>query len=150
MKSKQILSFLLVFLITAIIFWFSLQPADVSDMQSGLFVNIAMMILHNFPSLHIDVDVLTTIIRKLAHFTEYAALGFSVSLLYLSFPKKHELSKFIYAYGFIVPMVDEFIQAFVPGRSCQVSDMFLDMGGYVVGAILVLGIKKLIKKENGK
>ena len=148
MKGKQLLSLLLVLLITSIIFWFSLQTADVSDMQSGLFVNIAIMILNKFPLLQIDVSVLTTIIRKLAHFTEYAALGFSVSLLYLSFPKKNKLSKLIYLYGIIIPVIDEIIQAFVPGRSCQVSDMILDTFGYSIGAIFVLLAFNLLSNQN--
>ena len=147
MKIKQILAFLLVITITCIIFNFSLQPADISDAQSGLFVNIAKMILDTIPNITVDIDTLTTIIRKLAHFSEYGALGVSVYILCVSV-KSYSHSKLLYFYGIIIPFIDECIQAFIPGRSCQISDMLLDMSGFMTGLLVSYLLHKLLSKTN--
>lgn len=152
MKIKQISALFVLFTLTYIIFNFSLQPAYISDEQSGLFVRISLLILENFPNIQISKDILTTIIRKTAHFLEYGALGVSVSLVVYTFKEEHKRYKWWYLYGFIIPIIDEIIQSFVPGRSCQVSDMLLDMSGYVtglVGMLIVNGIlQKLTKKKS--
>ena len=148
MKYKRLFSILFVFTVTAIIFNFSLKNADISNAQSGLFVNIAQQILVHFPSIQIDVDTLTHIIRKLAHFSEYGGLGISIALVLLSYPKTNKLSYLWILYGVLVPIIDECIQYFVPGRSCQISDMLLDMSGCACGLVICLLISNLFLRKN--
>lgn len=146
MNYKRIFRFLLVILVTFIIFNFSLKPSYVSDVQSGLFVNIALAILKH-TSLDIDVLVLTIIIRKCAHFIEYGCLGTVLSWFIHSLPA-NKASRYIYAYAYIIPIIDEIIQAFVPGRSCQVSDMLLDMAGASTGILFIYIVYRYFVKRS--
>ncbi len=146
MKYKRIIRCLLVIIVTCIIFNFSLKPAVISDQQSGLFVNIALAILKH-TSIDVDVLVLTKIVRKCAHFIEYGCLGTLLAWFRQSLPQAKKYS-LIYIYGYIIPIIDEIIQAFVPGRSCQVSDMLLDMSGVTTGILFIYIIYRFIVKRS--
>ncbi len=144
MKKQKIIPFLWPALLMIVIFVFSAFPAETSDQQSGLIVDTVRAV---FPQAT-DVKLITTIVRKTAHFLEYAVLGFLFArALFVSAGKKESLSKktFFYAIGLaaIVSMGDETHQAFVPGRSCQISDIVLDTFGASVGA----GIYYLIRSR---
>lgn len=75
-------------------------------------------------------------IRKLAHFLEYALLGFSLLLTLRSFTPKipPHLSWPLLA-GLVTAVVDEWIQLHVPERSGQVTDVLLDFGGVSFGVL---------------
>lgn len=80
-------------------------------------------------------------IRKLAHLTEFAALGMVLSGLWLPLKKRWPL--WVLACGCAAGAVDEGIQLFSPGRSAQVSDVLLDTAGVGAG-VAVYVILKLI------
>lgn len=44
-------------------------------------------------------------------------------------------------------LCDETIQLFVPGRSGQIADVWLDTAGYLTGALLTLLIFRLCRKQ---
>jgi VanZ family protein len=46
----------------------------------------------------------------------------------------------------LVPVVDEAIQLFVPGRSGRVTDVLLDLSGVAFGAVLSLAISKIARR----
>ena len=48
--------------------------------------------------------------------------------------------------GLLIAFCDETIQLFVPGRSGQVSDMWIDVSGYLLGTICMLVLSHLMKK----
>ena len=60
----------------------------------------------------------------------------------------NEKNKIIYTViiGAIYAISDEFHQSFIPGRSGQASDVFLDTLGTTVGGLLILLIIKTVKK----
>ena len=66
------------------------------------------------------------IIRKLAHFSEFAAQGFFV---YLGLMRTKLNWKWAALVGLVTGMIDETIQIIVPGRGSQVADVFLDWAG---------------------
>lgn len=118
-------------LMAIIIFIFSSSPAADSNRQSGLIVNAITFL---FPSLE-NVDFLVTLVRKAAHFTEYAILGFftarAMKLSNLS-PWLSILACALYA------GTDEFHQSFVPGRSAEIKDVALDTAGATFGAMIYI------------
>lgn len=107
-------------------------------------LNLSLEVLRFVPSfiqrLAPDPDTLVYIIRKLAHFSEFACLGgLSTGLLLASsklglHPVLHLLSG-----GFFVAAIDETIQIF-SNRGSQLQDVWLDFSGFTVGLLIVLGV----------
>ena len=77
------------------------------------------------------------LVRKTAHFTEYAVLGVLVSnALGPAWARNPRAYLLVAAVLALVPSIDETIQLFVPGRSGQVTDVLLDCCGAATGAVL--------------
>ena len=90
------------------------------------------------------------LLRKLAHFTEFACLG---SLLFwligMLRQKRWELYLWPMLAGVAVAAVDETIQCFVPDRGPGIKDVLIDSGGVLTGIILLyIGYTWLKKKTN--
>ena len=123
-----------------------------SDAQSNLFVDF---IAQNFPHVRhglennlISLNTLIFLVRKTAHFTEYAILG---SLFFINLRNTHKdliehplvisiLFSFLYA------CTDELHQIFVPGRSAQFRDVLIDTLGASFGTIITYLTIKLFTK----
>ena len=77
-------------------------------------------------------------VRKLAHFSEFAALGAVYWLLSGEYTtdkvKRGSSSAFV---GIFVPLADETIQIF-SGRGPALTDVWIDAAGYLTGSILVV------------
>lgn len=95
----------------------------------------------------IDVTTLHTIVRKLAHFLEYAFLGSFVFAAISDRPLISSKKINFLLFWFGVPSIDETIQYFVPGRNAALKDVLLDACGFLFGAIVCLGIMKRYKKK---
>jgi VanZ family protein len=113
-------------------------PADLSGASSGFIVGLVSDVL-NIIRLDVDDDTLSLIIRKLAHFIEFFLLGIALSIYLIK--EKIEVYHII-SLGFIVAVIDEFIQLFVSGRSGIVFDDGIDLLGVLVSLILMHYIKK--------
>lgn len=102
-----------------IIFIMSSFPAVDSDKQSGLIVNAIQTL---FPDMK-NAKFLVTIVRKSAHFLEYALLGFLTA-------RSFRLSKRSSWWGVLACAVyagsDELHQTFISGRSGELGDVALD------------------------
>jgi VanZ family protein len=121
-------------------------PADLSGASSGFVVNIVSDVF-NFIRLDVDDDTLSLIIRKLAHFTEFFFLGISLSIYFIK--EKIEVYHII-SLGFIVAVIDEFIQIFVDGRSGNVFDVGIDLLGIFVSLLFVYSIMKHLNRKTLK
>ena len=77
------------------------------------------------------------ILRKVAHFSEFCALG-AVLFAFLSLAVKEGLVKWLVAAlsGVSVALLDETIQIF-SGRGPLISDVWIDLSGYAVGVAIV-------------
>lgn len=78
-------------------------------------------------------------VRKLAHFTEFALMGFWFMLclrVYTCHFIKH-VSWPLFC-GLLVAVLDETVQLYVPGRSSSVRDVLIDFGGVLCGLFLAL------------
>lgn len=110
--------------------------STLSSNQSGIIVSFIAKITN------IDnIETLSLIIRKLAHFTEYFILG----LLVYNFISNY---KFKLYYGVLICIIysisDEIHQLYVPGRSCQLLDILIDISGALISILL---LKLIIKKH---
>lgn len=96
------------------------------------------------------VDFVEHPIRKLAHFSEYALLGFLVFVILMQWNKKR--SKYLWAviWIFLSACGDEIHQYYVPGRYASFSDVLLDTTGGVVGVaccvVLSVILSGLVKR----
>lgn len=134
MKRYRYVYYLLWLIWIIFIFYQSSQIATVSDSKSLFFVYI----LKDHLNLNIDIDLLNHIIRKCAHFSEYTLLG----ILAMQAHNKQKITKYYLYLNYLIPIIDESIQYFVPGRSCQISDMLLDSLGISFGLLIIFTIRK--------
>lgn len=137
MKNK--INILLVLLWMILIFIMSSFNSTESSNQSGFIVNIISGILNIN-----NIELLSLIIRKLAHFSEYFILGMLTYNMFNSYNKKTYTSIII---CILYAISDEIHQIFVPGRSCQIIDMTIDTLGSLLGIYLLKSIKKINCKK---
>lgn len=85
------------------------------------------------------------LVRKLAHFTEFAALGAELALLLMLTGRVRPQPVVNGAFlGLIVALLDETIQIF-SHRGAQIQDVWLDFAGLCAGLLGALGLWLLIK-----
>lgn len=112
--------------IVILIFSNSLMNAEVSSSQSGLIVSFVQSVLGWF-NLSIEANTLSFIIRKLAHFLEFFALGYTMS-------KGWGLKTFFnFSLILIIATLDESIQLLSDGRAFGVLDIGIDLCGGIFG-----------------
>ncbi len=94
--------------------------------------------IYQFLHLSISFELFHAVIRKCAHFFEYALLG----LLGVWCDRKQEHMILI---CFLAACIDETIQLFVNGRSGQISDVLLDFMGVFFGYLCYKLILRMMK-----
>ena len=120
----------------------SLLPGSVSGAISGWVKDILASIF-SFGSE--DPEGGHGLLRKLAHFTEFACLGALFAWLYFMLRKPVWLASVC---GFAVACMDETIQRFVPDRGPSFRDVMIDTSGALLGiGILLLGYLIYKKKK---
>lgn len=120
-------SAILVAIVAIIIFLLSDQTSTESSSTSDSLIHLIFKLIGQTFSSHT--------IRTLAHFCEYAGLGFLVHNLI--FAIKDKLKPFLtvlFSFGYAI--TDEIHQLFVPGRSFQLIDLTVDLGGMMLGAMV--------------
>ncbi len=126
----------------------SLVKGPESSAESG-FVYTLLAPLFNSLGV-VDADTCVFIIRKCAHFSEYAVLGILSVGLARALVRGGSLAKdkswFPTLCCAAVPVIDETIQLFVPGRSGSPRDVAIDLFGMLTGACLATLVVKLRQK----
>ncbi len=85
------------------------------------------------------------LVRKLAHFAEFAALGMQLALLLIMFGHVRLQSAInCLFFGLTIAVLDETIQIFTY-RGSQLQDVWLDFFGFCAGLAAALGLYLLIK-----
>ncbi|MGN0443390.1 MAG: VanZ family protein [Acutalibacteraceae bacterium] len=141
-KRLCIITLLPVLAVMITIFYFSSQTAEASTATSGGFVETAMgFITRFFGSLSSDAyqsveNTVTFIVRKAAHFLEFAALGFFLEIHLRTF-----LEKKTWFFSGIISLIyacsDELHQHFVSERAPRFFDVCVDFFGAFCGILLV-------------
>ena len=150
-KLWKIVSVMLVVLWMVMIFVMSNFPAEVSDQQSGVVVELAKKIFNISAEQPELLDNLMTIVRKCGHAFEYFVLGVLLLNMLRQFwlaKRKGEWARYWYLVvvgASIYAVTDEVHQAFVPGRSCELRDIIIDTVAAGMGVGVVMLIRRLTK-----
>ena len=134
------------------IFFLSSQPAVESKEVSGsLMTLITKFISSIFPSAAQGGTIagLHFLIRKSAHFLAFFILACLVlhALNKLGF-KNFKAIMTAFLICVLYAMLDEYHQTFVPGRSGEVRDVFIDSAGALTGIVVYSLIGKFNSKKN--
>lgn len=131
-----------------VIWGHSLIQGPQSSAESGLVYTLLEPLFRAFGVT--DPDLCTFVIRKCAHFSEYAVLGVLGVRLSCALVGEETISASLrwapVACCALVPVLDETLQLFVPGRSGSPRDVLIDLSGLVVGACLTTLVAKLRPK----
>lgn len=141
-KPLAVIFWALTLAVMVLIFRFSAATGEESEAVSQNLLSKIIEIIGNYIS--------HNFLRKLAHFSEFAALGFCMTgAIHFTFGKR----KF---YLPLIPCVlyaisDEIHQYFVPERACRVFDIFVDTCGIMTGIgiflLFIMIITKFTKKK---
>ena len=138
----------------AFIFSNSMKIASVSTVSSGRVLALLRAVLCRLGHPALAQRLTDHIVRKLAHFCEYMLEGFLLMLYMRVYTRQ-------YVWHISVPMLggvltaltDETIQIFSPGRSSQVTDVWLDSAGVLAGiltALVLMGLCRLLFNHRNK
>lgn len=153
---RRVIIFVCIIVLTlgwmALIYGFSSQTASESGSLSALIaepVARAIMKLRDLPkeeydALYMQVD---SMIRVLAHFSEYAVLGILMTLV----------CRLLHWRGLWIPWLictvfaatDEWHQYYTPGRASEPMDVLVDSAGVVCGIILLCLIRRVWRSKAG-
>ncbi len=144
-----------------LIFLMSAQPAEESSAVSGgITETIVSILTPGFESLseaeqQALVEAWHEPVRKLAHLTEYAVLGWllTASLYLTDIPMKASAISAV-GISFLYAISDEWHQSFVEERGPGVGDVVIDLAGAMLGVaaliVLYLAIRHAYRKRNSK
>ena len=148
-----------VILTMALIFSFSAQTGEVSGQLSG---NITRALVGLFvwdleamsPAQQQELlNTVGLVIRKGAHFSEYALLGLFL-MLHIREVSKRTSVRFapLWAWGIgtLYAVTDELHQGFVGGRHPALTDVMIDSSGVITGVGILLLLFYGIRRKNAK
>ena len=145
MKSKKILITIVTILIlsTFLFIWGnSLESIEESQAKSLSVMEIVTPYLEVFVG---EGNVTDHLVRKIAHFVEFAVLGMELGLLTL-LRRREEMNPVLKCLliGLLVAVLDESLQL-LSERGSQVSDVLLDFCGVMTGLGFTLGMITLVR-----
>ncbi len=131
---------------TLLIWGHSLVQGPQSSAESGMVVELVRPL---FEALGVsDVDLMTLVVRKGAHFAEYAVLGVLAWGTLRARLRERGHAPFPAALLVaLVPVCDEAIQLLVPGRSGQLGDVLLDLSGVCCGVLLAVLLSAFVRRR---
>ena len=128
--------------------WFifsnSMAVADVSSVSSGRVLQLLQAVLRRLGMPGLAQRLTMHIVRKMAHFCEYTLEGFLLMLCMRVYTRRYvrHISVPVLG-GVLTAMADETIQIYSPGRSSQVTDVWLDSAGVLAGILAALVLMAL-------
>ena len=145
-NKKTIASLMVLVAVTLSFIWaHSFMGMEESAEESGFFYELLCPFFELFMG---EGNVTELFIRKLAHFTEFFALGLELmlllKLLYMKLGWKMLVNSWVL--GTFCALIDETIQIF-SGRGSQVQDVWLDSAGCMTGVLVMTGCIILFRKK---
>ena len=156
--ARLVLALVLAIAWMTVIFQMSAGTADESSEMSGGLINTLLTMLFGSADPQLAAS-LQHPIRKLAHFVEYAVLGFLLANAVRSFvlmrgqfnrPFGGKLVFLTWLIGVLYALTDEFHQSFVPGRSMEFRDICIDASGVLFGVLIFALAVKLYASHRRK
>ena len=130
--------------------WFifsnSMAVAQVSSASSGRVLTLLQGALRRLGHPALAQRLTQHVVRKMAHFCEYMLEGFLLMLcmrVYSRHPLCHITVPMLG--GVLTALTDETIQLYSPGRSSQVTDVWLDSVGVLAGILAALVLMALCR-----
>ena len=130
--------------------WFifsnSMAVAQVSSASSGRVLQLMQAALRRLGHPALAQRLTMHVVRKMAHFCEYLLEGFLLMLcmrVYSRHPLRHITVPMLG--GVLTALTDETIQLYSPGRSSQVTDVWLDSVGVLAGILAALVLMALCR-----
>ena len=114
----------------ALIWGNSLMTGESSGSFSGAVVAFLSRFLPFFSG-----EMGHTLLRKLAHFSEFACLGLLMGTTLRLYGKPVFRATGL---GLVAACVDETIQLFVPGRASSLIDVWIDTAGFATGLLILM------------
>jgi len=156
----QLILWLGLLAVAVAIFGFSSQNKDdsvaVSSRLARAVIEVVDPAFHQRPAQEQEnvISFVDRLLRKFAHFLEYAALGFFIRLLVGHFRLKPP-TRLSWLLGTLYACTDEVHQLFSPERTAQWQDVLLDSAGVLAGitvayALLVLAGRWKARKAGKK
>lgn len=157
---KKIILWILVISCMLAIFGFSSQPANASDgVSQGLLnkiidflksTNIFPVFSNRGAEITLNFDYAHHIIRKMAHFSIFACLGFLIYNLMRAYGvQRRKILVYASLICLLYAISDEIHQFFVPGRACRLKDVLIDFCGSfsVIGTTYLLFGRRFDKQD---
>lgn len=148
---KRILFIIMLLATLYLIFCFSSQDGEQSGNLSlkvtNFIVNLFSKIKNMDTALRMHyIEKLHPIIRKLAHFSIYCLVGFSVMGFWCTFDIKNKY-KLLWSIliGVTYATSDEFHQSFIPGRGPSIRDVCIDSAGVLTGIFVMIFLILLLE-----
>lgn len=142
-----------------IIYSFSAKPAEVSDESSMAIVQQLVQIYENTSNNLVSADLkqsLDHIVRKSAHFSEYALFAVTIAfhMAVINWKQENGLKRNL-MFLFVLPVIlaflyactDELHQTLVPGRSGLFKDVLIDTSGAAAGAIIFTIVSMAVSRK---
>lgn len=159
LRMKKVITVIAVCLLIAVyimIFLFSADDAAESSSLSVAVTRKLMNLYYHFFSGNnnavLTVPVVTddaeAIVRKMAHFTEYMAVGFlsfGIAVIWMQRIKAGIVAVTLQV--FLSAGLDEIHQYFVPGRYASFRDVLIDTAGGIAGIMIVFLMYKIRKRR---
>lgn len=154
---NRTLSAVAVFVWMVVIFVFSAQNGDTSGATSGNLIEfIAKIFNPDFDNMTEAerLEIITSwqlIVRKTAHFSEYAVLGALSANALRTYPLSNALKRLLpCGICLVYAISDEIHQCFVPDRACRALDVCIDTLGGITGTAIFCTLAWLITRRKHK
>lgn len=157
MRLKYV-SWIPAFILMIIIFLFSSKPVAESHDSSVSIAERILSLYEDITDRPLDtelrverLELVNHLVRKGAHFTEYALLAVAIAF-HFYVCKKRGLPLFLITIiiSAFYASTDEFHQLFVEGRGGQVKDVILDTAGAIAGTLFFVLITGAYKYNHRK
>ena len=130
-----------------VLFVFSMQPATESGaLSEGLTQKLFGWLI----SLGANADTLEHIVRKLAHFGEFALSGFFTGMALFSQFKRPTALFTAIGLEAVIAILNELSQLIPEGRACSAKDMLIDFSGAILGILIAMLINHRRELKKGK
>ena len=139
---KRVLT-ILIWLNLALIWGNSLLPGASSEAVSG---GVLAFLGRFLPVLLTETG--HTLLRKAAHFSEFAMLGLLYGGRYRL--AKGETPFHLMLFGLTVACIDETIQIFTPERASSLIDVWIDASGFALGLVVIFTAYTIYNKIKGE
>ena len=153
----RVLTTLMTLCVMGGIYYFSTESATDSDATSGIISTwLADRIRPEWremaePDRTVFYNEVQHVVRKTAHFCEFALLGFCLrGCLESWMGRRKSLPLWSWGGGTFYAALDELHQMQADGRAAQGTDALLDSAGVLCGVLLAAGLLMLVRKRMKK